>query len=470
MTQSTNAASAGAAAERWESTRRVLDASPTAFHAGEEIARRLREAGFTELAERERWQLQAGKSYFVRRDLGAVIAFRSGSGEPAETGAVIAGAHTDSPALKLKIESEKGVDGLVTMATEIYGGPILSTWLDRDLEIAGRASLRAGAGGGSRGGGGSGAAGGVESRLVRLEGLRAVIPNVAIHLNRKVNEGFEYNKQEHLRCILGRVDGEGDSDAAAGESASDAGAGYLRRQVAAELGVAAEDILGLDLFLADSAPAALLTRSGAPQLYASRHIDNLAGCSTTLDALLESEVTPWTQVAVFFDNEEIGSRSHAGAQSGFLDRILDRLVLASGGSHEDTFRLRARSFLLSNDGAHGAHPNFHDKYDAAYLPRLGGGPVLKSHAGLSYTSVAESTAWFRRACEEGGVPHQVYANRSDGRSGSTIGPLIQTRSDLRSVDVGLPMLAMHSVREIGDVTDLELMTRAIAGLYRLGPG
>ncbi|MFW5786594.1 MAG: M18 family aminopeptidase, partial [bacterium] len=245
----------------------------------------------------------------------------------------------------------------------------------------------------------------------------------------------------------------------------------LRAAVAEHLGVAAEAILGMDLYLTDSTPATRLGQGGAVSgdLYSARHIDNLAGCATTLDGFMSSEVTPWTQIAVFFDNEEVGSRSYAGAQSGFLDRLLDRVVFATGGTTEDTFRLRARSFLLSNDGAHAGHPNFHDKYDAAYLPRLGGGPVIKEHAGLSYTSRSDTAAHFRRACRAAEVPSQVFANRSDGRSGSTIGPIIQTRSDLRSVDVGIPMLAMHSVRETAGISDLDLMTRAIAALYALGP-
>jgi len=437
----------GISQDRFAPTKEFLDAAPTAFHAGSEIARRLERAGFIELKESDRWKLDSGAAYFVRRSLGAVIAFRMGTEAPAEVGAVIAGAHTDSPALKLKLESERVVDGVVTVGTEVYGGAIVSTWFDRDLEIAGVAALRRGDK--------------VAMRLVRLSSLTGVIPNAAIHLNRKVNESFEYSRQDHLRCILGSAD----------EGMDEKAPGVIRAAVAEELGVPAHEIADLDLFLTDSAPAVRIGRggAGAGDWFAARHIDNLLGCSTILDAICASEATAWLQVAVFFDNEEIGSRSHAGAQSGFLDRVLDRIVWASGGTSEDGYRIRAKSFLLSNDAGHGGHPNFRDKYDPAYLPRLGGGPVIKVHAGLSYTSLADTAAHFRKACEASGVPCQRFANRSDGRSGSTIGPLIQTRSDLRSVDVGIPILAMHSVRETAAVADIDLMTRAIEALYRLGP-
>ncbi len=484
--------------DRWQSTRAFLDASPTAFHAGAEIVRRLRDAGFEELQEGERWNLSAGQAYFVRRTFGAVAAVRMGTSPPADAGAVIGAAHTDSPALKLKTESERVVDGLVTVATEVYGGAIIGTWFDRDLEIAGAVTVQvdgaadssaansraesgraAGAAGTAPGPSADratpGAAGATETRLVRLTDLTAVVPNVAIHLNRKVNEGFQYNKQDHLRCILGGGAKGGGAAATDGDGTGGAGgagdSSVLRTAVAAQLGVAPDAILGMDLYLTDAAPARRLGQGGADSgdLYSARHIDNLAGCTTTLDAFMSSPATPWTQIAVFFDNEEVGSRTYAGAQSGFLDRLLDRLVVATGGTMEDAFRLRARSFLLSNDGAHAGHPNFHDKYDAAYLPRLGGGPVIKEHAGMSYTSRSDTAAHFRRACRAAEVPSQVFANRSDARSGSTIGPIIQTRSDLRSVDVGIPMLAMHSVRETAGVADLDLMTRAIAALYALGP-
>jgi aspartyl aminopeptidase len=364
----------------------------------------------------------------------------------------------------------------------------VSTWLDRDLEIAGVAAVQTEQG--------------ISQRLVRLRSAVAVIPNAAIHLNRKVNESFQYSRQDHLRCIIGsdgadpRVaadpgaganTGAGadltggseppqDRDAASGTKQPESG-GRVRRLVAAELGVDPERILGLDLFLADRAEANRIGQAAAGDqrveeagdLYVSRHIDNLVGCSTTLDGFLASSAAGHTQIAAFFDNEEIGSRSFSGAQSGMLDRVMERIVLAGGGSVEDAHRFRVRSYLLSNDGAHGAHPNFHDKYDPAYLPRLGGGPVVKSHAGMSYTSVADTTAHFRHACATADVPVQSFANRSDGRSGSTIGPVLQTRSDLRSVDVGIPMLAMHSVRETASVRDLELMTRAIRALYDAGP-
>lgn len=448
--------------DRWSTTKSLLDASPTAFHAGSEIAARLETAGFQELEEGQRWHLQPGGTYFLRRAFGAVVAFRVGTEDPAELGAVIAAAHTDSPALKLKLESERVIDGLLTVNTEVYGGAIVSSWLDRDLEIAGVAVVRDGAK--------------MARHLVRLRSVGAVIPNAAIHLNRKANEGFQYSRQDHLRCIIGTEEDTADKSDGGSDGESERDGGRLRRLLAAELDIDPGLILGLDLFLADRTKAARLGRASARDqrveeggdLYASRHIDNLVGCSTTLDGFLASSAAGHTQIAGFFDNEEIGSRSFSGAQSGMLDRVMERIVLSRGGTVEDGHRFRVRSYLLSNDGGHGAHPNFHDKYDPAYLPRLGGGPVVKSHAGMSYTSVADTAAHFRAVCAAANVPVQSFANRSDARSGSTIGPVLQTRSDIRSVDVGIPMLAMHSVRETASIRDIDFMTRAVTALYDRG--
>jgi aspartyl aminopeptidase len=412
-----------------------LSRSVTPFHAAENVTTALVEAGFAELAETDEFSLQPGAAYFVRRGDSSVIAFRLGTEPVWRTGFAVAGAHTDSPALRLKYPAASETEGYRVVPVEVYGGPIRSTWIDRSLGVAGRLIVREG----TR----------LESRLIDSGEAIAVIPNAAVHLNREVNKGFEYNPQDHLQAIFGSSEFD------------------FEKRLAESAGVEAKAIVDADLYFYDvQAPS----RFGAHgELYCAGRIDNLAGCFAILDALSTSEPTSHTQVGCFFDNEEIGSRTPQGADSAFLTTILDRIVLASGGTSEQAYAARARSFLLSNDGAHAVHPSYASKHDPSFKPALNGGPVIKISARRRYTSDASSSAKFVALCEAEDVPYQRFYNRSDARSGSTIGPIASSLSSVSSVDVGVPMLAMHSVREVAGVRDAEYTSRVTARFYAEGP-
>lgn len=415
-----------------------LDSSPTAFHATSEIVRRLKESRFIPLDEREEWTLRPGGAYFVSRNDSAVIAFRLGKKVPHESGFMMAGAHTDSPLLKVKPEAESVGRGTVRVTTEIYGGPIVSTWLDRELAIAGRVMVKD-----KRG---------WVPRLVDTKRPVAIIPNLAIHMNREVNKGFEYNPQNHLQAILSL------------EDKGDVSSQVLKRVIAETVGVAKEAIGEMDLFLYDPRPATPFGPRG--EFYASGRIDNLASCHAILAALIEAKGGDATAVALFFDNEEIGSRTPMGADSAFLAAVLERIVMAHDAGREEFHRALARSFLVSCDAAHAVHPNFAEKHDPHYAPVMGGGPVIKASAGFKYATTAETAERFRELCRRAGVPCQKIANRSDVPSGSTIGPMTSALLSVPGVDVGVPIWAMHSIRETAAFSDHQALIAALKELYR----
>jgi len=414
-----------------EQFRSFLDRSPTPYHAVKEAARRLAAAGFTELLEENAWNLESAGTYFLKRG-GSLVAFRLGYGDPWAAGVRVAAAHTDSPALKLKLDGETVSHGLLTMPVEVYGGAIVSTWLDRSLGIAGRVSVFDGRT--------------VSQRLFSTDGPIATVPNLAIHLNRTINEGFEYNKQTHLPVLLDCAQ-EGEQN------------GKLRRFVAERLEVAEDAVLDADLLLFDAEPARLLGLGA--QLLSSGRIDNLAAASATVRALCRAGTTESTALAVLYNHEEVGSRTSEGADSGLLRSIIERIVIAKGGGREELHRTLARSFLISNDAAHAVHPSYADKHDPSYAPHLNGGPVLKYNGNLRYSTTAETAAYFRNLCRAAGVPVQSFVNRSDIQSGSTVGPMAAAGAELRAVDVGIPILAMHSIREVCGVTDHSAMGRAL---------
>lgn len=415
-----------------EQFRSFLDRSPTPYHAVNEAALRLAAAGFTELLEADAWNLDSAGMYFLRRG-GSLVAFRLGYAEPWSSGVRVAAAHTDSPALKLKLDGETLSHGLLTMPVEVYGGAIVSTWLDRSLGIAGRVSVLNG--------------NALSQRLFTTDGPVATVPNLAIHLNRTINEGFEYNKQTHLPVLLDSAK-EGDQK------------GKLKRFLAERLEVAEDTILDADLILFDAEPARLLG-IGA-QLLSSGRIDNLAAASATVGALCSAGATESTALAVLYNHEEIGSRTPEGADSGLLRSIIERIVIAKGGGREELHRTLARSFLISNDAAHAVHPNYAEKHDPSYMPHLNGGPVLKYNGNLRYSTTAETAAYFKNLCGAAGVPFQQFVNRSDIQSGSTVGPIASAAAELRAVDVGIPILAMHSIREVCGATDHLAMGKVLA--------
>ncbi len=418
-----------------------LHASPTPYHAARAAAERLTAAGFRELDEREPWdEVREGGRFFVTAGGTTVLAFVVPRGGKLR-GYRIVGAHTDSPNLRLKPRPDYMKEGYAQLGVEVYGGVLLNSWLDRDLGLAGRLTVRE-------------AGGGLGSRLVRVDRPICRVAQLAIHLDREANEGLKLNRQEHLAPLFGLGEGEGALALAAREA-----------------GVAPGDVLGHDLMLFDVTPPTRGGRSG--ELFFSGRLDNLAMCHAGIsalircaDAALEGDVAP---LAALFDHEEIGSESALGAHSSLLPRVLERIGLALGlnGGHTREAHLRALagSLCVSADMAHAVHPNYADRHEARHRPALNGGPVVKTNAQQRYATSGATAALFRALCQKVDVPVQEYAHRTDLPCGSTIGPITSTLLGVPTVDVGNPMLSMHSARELGGSEDPERMTRVMHAFY-----
>jgi aspartyl aminopeptidase len=408
--------------------RAFVDVSASPAHAVAELARRLTAAGFTELAEADRWEPAPGGRHFVVR-YGSLIAFRVGSLPPAESGLRIIGAHTDSPTFKVRPHSDVRQAGYRLVGVEPYGGGLWHTWLDRELTVAGRVALRGGT-----------------TALVRLPGAPLRLPSLAIHLDRSVREGLTLDPQRHLVPVWDR------------DLGTEPG---LAEALAAAAGVDADDVVGHDLVLTDTQPAAVAGADGT--WVAAPRLDNLGCCHSGLLALLAAPATERTQLLVCNDHEEVGSGSMAGARGSFLEDVVHRIASASEpGDAQAVRRAIARSMLVSADMAHAVHPTRSDRHEPAHQPQLGGGPVLKLNANQAYATDAATGGWFSERCEEAGVPMQRFVTRADLPCGSTIGPLAATRLGIATVDVGAPMLAMHSCRELASALDVPLMVDALA--------
>ncbi len=415
-----------------------LDASPTPWHAVASAETRLRAAGFARLEETARWRLAAGGRYYVTRGESSLIAFVVGHGALAEAGFRIVGAHTDSPGLRLKPRPGLNGDGLWRLAVEVYGGPILASFADRDLSLAGRVMVRG--------------ADGPVARLVRFEQALLRLPNLAIHMNREVNEqGLKFNRQTELPLLLGITTDDKDAER------------HLRELLAAAARVEAGDILGWDLAAYDVQKATLW--GAANEFIASGRIDNLASCHAALQALGATESPTATCITALFDHEEVGSESPAGAGGSFAADVLDRLCLAAGLDGEDRHRALAASFFVSADAAHAYQPNFPNAYEPGHKVMVNGGPVIKTHVGQRYTTHAGTAARFMALCERAGVPCQQYAHRADLACGSTIGPILAAQLGIPGVDVGAAMWAMHSVRESAGARDPAYMAAALGALF-----
>ena len=420
-------------------TRDLLDfvhASPTPVHCVAEARRRLEDAGFDELVEGERWALEAGRGYFVVR-AGSLMALRVGSAPAAEGGLRILGAHTDSPNLRLKPHADLRANGYLQLAVETYGGLLEYTWLDRDLGLAGQVMLRGEVG-----------AGELESRLVRIDRSVLRIPSLAIHLNRSIREdGLKLNRQQHLAPILGI-----DPDPQAEDPV-----GALRHLLAGELDVDPARILTWDLSLMDVVPPTIGGQRG--EFIFCPRLDNQAMCHAGLLALLRAEVAPATQMVCLYDHEECGSGSTSGADSSLVEELLRRLAEVEGPGAEAGAlpRAVARGAMISADMAHAVHPNYADRHEPLHMPLLGGGPVIKINNQQRYATTAATAALFEALCQDEGVPYQKFVNRSDLACGTTIGPIASSRLGIRTVDVGNPMLSMHSIREMGSADDPERM-------------
>ncbi|MBI5898303.1 MAG: M18 family aminopeptidase [Rhodocyclales bacterium] len=415
-----------------------IDASPSPWHAVASAEACLREAGFTKLEETQRWALKAGGRHYVVRGGSSLIAFVVGTRPLAEAGFRIVGAHTDSPGLRLKPKAALGGDGLARVAVEVYGGPILASFADRDLGLAGRLVLRT--------------ASGPATRSVRFAQPLLRLPNLAIHMNREVNEnGLKFNKQTELPLILGPL-GEG-ADAEAG----------LRRLLAEAAQAEAADLMSWELVAHDTQAGSLW---GVDEAFiASRQLDNLASCHAALSALASVEAPAASCLAALFDHEEVGSESAVGAGGSFVADVLARIGIGAGLDGEDRRRATAASFFVSADMAHAYQPNFPGAYEPGHKLLVNGGPVIKTNANQRYATGAESAARFIACCERAGVPFQQYSHRSDLGCGSTIGPIVAARLGMATVDVGSPMWAMHSARESAGADDPAHMIAALAAVY-----
>lgn len=411
--------------------RALVDASPSPSHAVAELARRLGAAGFTELAEADRWELAPGGQHFVVRH-GSLIAFRVGSASPAEAGLRLVGAHTDSPTFKVRPREDVRQAGYRLVGVEPYGGGLWHTWLDRELTVAGRVALRGGS-----------------TALVRLPGAPLRLPSLAIHLDRGVRDGLKLDPQRELVPVWSQ------------DLGTEPG---LREALAAAVGAAVQDVVGHDLVLADTQPAA---RTGADGSWvAAPRLDNLASCHSGVTALVAAAATRRTQLLVANDHEEVGSGSMSGARGSFLEDVVRRLVaVLDAGDPQALPRALAQSRLVSADMAHALHPTRADRHEPGHQPQLGGGPVLKVNANQAYATDAVTSGWFAERCAEASVPVQWFVTRADLPCGSTIGPLTATRLGIATVDVGAPMLAMHSARELASALDVPLMVGALTACF-----
>ncbi len=408
-----------------------LNQSPTQYHATSTITKTLRQSGWISLQEQEKWFLEQGRGYYIERSGSGVIAFRVGAetiDQETVRGAV---AHTDSPGLKIKPLSQSLDHGTLRVGVELYGAPIVHTWLDRELVPAGRIMLASG--------------GGITTKLVQFPYPAAIIPNLAIHFNREVNtKGAIFDPQTQLSALFPSAPGNESN---------------LEDRVASLFSLAKESIFEIELFLSNSSPPALINPESG--FLAAGCLDNQAGCHALLTSLLEAPASKATQLGAFFAGEEAGSVHRAGAQSSFLNDILDRIIFVRGGTKEDLFRMKSRSFIISVDAAHGIHPNYADKHDPFYSPIIGGGPVLKTHASLKYASTGETSAHWGRLCELAKVKSQRMIMRSDLSSGSTIGPMVASNTGIDTVDVGIPIWAMHSIRETASILDQDNLIKVL---------
>jgi aspartyl aminopeptidase len=418
-----------------------LGDSPTPFHAVTSATSRLAAAGFRPIAETDDWSSLTPGGYSFVHGGSSVLAFVIPEGKRI-TGFRIVGAHTDSPNLRLKPLPEYKKEGYAQLGVEVYGGVLLNSWLDRDLSLAGRVFVSGKAGGAK-----------VESRLVRFTRPMLRVAQLAIHLDRDVNDkGVVLNKQDHLAPIFG-LDGDGAKD--------------LRAMLAEELGIAGDQIVGSDLMLYDVVAPTLGGRS--EELIFSARLDNLAmshaAIRSVVDAAPKAAAGDVVPVAALFDHEEVGSETAYGAQSAFLPRALERIVLGRGGSREDYHRCLAGSLCVSADMAHAVHPNYESRHESRHKPVLNGGPVIKINSQQRYATSGATAALFRDLCARAEVPVQHYAHRTDLPCGSTIGPIASTLLGIRTVDVGNPMLSMHSIRELGGAKDPAMMTRVLTSFY-----
>ena len=424
-----------------------LDASPVNFLAVKNIADMLEAGGFRRLDPcQPLGAVKAGDRLFVTKNDSSIYAFRIGSQPLAEAGFHMICAHSDSPTFRIKPNAEMLCEGgLVKLNTEVYGGPIMSTWFDRPLTLAGRVIVR------------SQDVMRPDTMLLHIKRPLLQISNLAIHFNRQVNDGVKLSRQKDVLPLLGQI-----------TSQLEAG-NLLLNVILEELGkqrpVSREDILDFDLYLADTAPAC--TFGVHNEFISAGRLDDLSMCFAGLEAILAAADSDTTQVLGIFDNEETGSQTKQGAGSPFLSYMLRRIALAQSGTEEAYYQAVERAFMISADNAHAWHPNYPEKYDPTNHPMLGGGPVIKFNAAQKYASDAASAAVFAGICAKAGVPCQRFVNHSDVAGGSTLGNILASSIPLRGVDMGNAILAMHSCRETGSVRDHEYCVKVFTEFYNM---
>jgi aspartyl aminopeptidase len=423
-----------------------LDASPVNFLAVKNLTEELQQHGYHRIDTTEALgTVKAGDKFFVTKNDSSIYAFQIGRKPLAETGFHMICAHCDSPTFRIKPHAEIDCEGgIVKLNTEVYGGPIMSTWFDRPLTLAGRVIVK------------SKDVMTPTTLLLHVKRPLLQISNLAIHFNRQVNDGVKLSRQKDVLPILGIINDELEKG------------NLLMNIILEELNkqqtVAREDILDFDLYLADATPAC--TFGAHNELISSGRLDDLSMCFAGLEALLASQPTDTTQVLAIFDNEETGSQTKQGAGSPFLSYMLKRIALAQGGTEEAYYQAVERAFMISADNAHAWHPNYSEKYDPTNHPMLGGGPVIKFNAAQKYASDAYSASVFAGLCKKAGVPCQRFVNHSDVAGGSTLGNILASSIPLRGVDMGNAILAMHSCRETGSTADHEFCVKVFTQFYQ----
>lgn len=423
-----------------------LDASPVNFLAVKNLTEELQQHGYRHIDTTEALgTVKAGDKFFVTKNDSSIYAFQIGRKPLAETGFHMICAHCDSPTFRIKPHAEIDCEGgIVKLNTEVYGGPIMSTWFDRPLTLAGRVIVK------------SKDVMNPTTLLLHVKRPLLQISNLAIHFNRQVNDGVKLSRQKDVLPILGIINDELEKG------------NLLMNIILEELNkqqtVAREDILDFDLYLADATPAC--TFGAHNELISSGRLDDLSMCFAGLEALLASQPTDTTQVLAIFDNEETGSQTKQGAGSPFLSYMLKRIALAQGGTEEAYYQAVERAFMISADNAHAWHPNYSEKYDPTNHPMLGGGPVIKFNAAQKYASDAYSASVFAGLCKKAGVPCQRFVNHSDVAGGSTLGNILASSIPLRGVDMGNAILAMHSCRETGSTADHEFCVKVFTQFYQ----
>lgn len=414
-----------------------LNSSPVNFLAVETIRKKLEESGFRRIDAGEKLpETKAGDCFYITKNDSSIYAFRMGNKPVEDAGFKLICAHCDSPTFRIKPRGEMiSEGGIVRLNTEVYGGPILSTWFDRPLSIAGRVILR------------SESILHPKTALLNVKRPLLTIPNLAIHFNRQVNDGVKLSRQKDMLPIMGMINNHLESG------------NILINIICEELNVIPDDILDFDLYLYDITPACLVGVHN--ELVSAGRLDDLSMVHAALEAMLAAETSDETQVMAIFDNEETGSGTKQGAASPVLRNMLERIA----GSAENFYRAVEHSFMVSADNAHAYHPNHGEKYDPTNHPLMGRGPVIKFNASQKYASDADSAAVFKAVCEKAEVPCQTFVNHSDVAGGSTLGNILTSQIPLRGVDMGNPIWAMHSVRETGSVLDHIYCIRAFTEFY-----